>query len=66
MLKLGLKLDRVHTYKDLNLSQLKEKITWLIEKTNRNSLNFAKLQGQLILVVIVNLGLNGYFLESEK
>jgi hypothetical protein len=44
MLKHGLKLDRVHTYKDLSLSQLEEKMTWLVEITTGSSLNFARLQ----------------------
>ena len=33
MLKYGLKIDRVHTYKDLCLSQMEEKIIWVIEMT---------------------------------
>ena len=56
MLKYGLKVDRVHTYVDLSLSQLEEKITWAIETTTSKFLNFAKLQEQFALVVIVNHG----------
>ena len=44
MLKYGLKLDRVHTYKDFSLSQLEEKITWIIEKTTGDPLSNAKLK----------------------
>ena len=44
MLKLGLKLDRVHICKDFSLSQLEEKVTWVIEKTTGNPLSFAKLK----------------------
>ena len=33
MLKYGLKLDRVHTYKGFSMSQIDEKVTWVIEKT---------------------------------
>ena len=33
MLKHGLKLDRVHTYKGFSMSQVEEKIAWVIEKT---------------------------------
>ena len=65
MLKQGLKVDRVHTYRDLSLSQYEEKITWVVETTTGNSLSCAQLQDKLALVVIVNLG-DGYFLESEK
>ena len=65
MLKYGLKVDKVHTYKDLSLSQLEEKITWVVEMTTGNPLSFARLQGQFALVVIVNLG-EGFFLESHK
>ena len=65
MLKKCLKLDRVHTYKGLSLSQLEEKITWLIEKTTSSSLSYARLQDQLSFVVIINIG-HGYFLESQK
>ena len=46
MLKYGLKVDRVHTYADLSLSQLEEKITWAIETTTGKFHNFAKLQEQ--------------------
>ena len=66
MLKLGLKLDRVHTYLDLCLSQLEEKITWVIEKTTGNPLSFAKIKRELALVVIINIGYMGFFLETEK
>ena len=44
MLKYGLKLDRVHTYKDLCLSQMEEKVTWVIEMTTGSPLNCAQLQ----------------------
>ena len=60
MLKYGLKVDRVHTYYGLSLSHLEEKITWVVEKTTDNPLSFAQLQGQLALVVIVNLGDGSY------
>ena len=43
MLKKGLKLDRVHTYADLSLSQLEEKITWVIEKTTGSPLSYDQL-----------------------
>ena len=33
MLKQGLKVDRVHTHVEFSLSQIEEKITWVIEKT---------------------------------
>jgi hypothetical protein len=65
MLKHGLKVERVHTYYGLSLSHLEEKITWVVEMTTGNPLSFAQLQGQLALVVIVNLG-EGFYLESEK
>ena len=39
MLKNGLKVDRVHTYKNLCLSQMEEKITWVIEITTNTTLN---------------------------
>ena len=66
MLKYGLKLDRVHTYVDLSLSQLEEKIMWVVEMTAFGTLNRAQQQEQIALVVIVNLGLNGFFMETEK
>ena len=44
MLKYGLKLDRVHTYKDLCLSQMEEKVTWVIEMTTGSPLNCAQFQ----------------------
>ena len=65
MLKHGLKVDRVHTYVSLSLSQLEEKITWVMEKTTSKPLNLTKLQGQFTLVVIVTLG-DGFFLKTEK
>ena len=64
MLKQGLRLDRVHAYKDLCPSQLEEKFTWVVEMTTGSSPSFARLQEQLALVVIVNLGW-GFFLESN-
>ena len=39
MLKHGLKVDRVHTHIDLSLSQIEEKITWVIEMTTGSRLN---------------------------
>ena len=55
----------VHAECYFALSHLEEKITWVVEMTTGNPLSFAQLQGQLALVVIVNLG-DGFFLESEK
>ena len=66
MLKYGLKIDRVHTYKDLCLSQMEEKITWVIEMTTGSPLNCAQLQEQLALVVIVNIGFMAFFWETEN
>ena len=65
MFKKGLKLDRVHTYVDLCLSQLEEKITWVIEMTTGSPLSSVQLQEKLALVVIVNISA-GILLESEK
>ena len=39
MLKYGLKVDRVHTYKGLSLSQQEEKVMWVIEMTALRTLN---------------------------
>ena len=44
MLKYGLKVDRIHTYVDLSLSQLEEKIMWVIEMTAFGTLNRAQQQ----------------------
>ena len=44
MLKNGLKLDRVHTYVGLSLSQQEEKIMWVIEMTAFGTLNRAQQQ----------------------
>ena len=66
MLKQGLKLDRVHLYRDLSMSQLEEKITWVIEMTTGSPIDHIRLQEQLALVVIVNIGSGGFFLETEK
>ena len=38
----------------------------MIETTTGNPLCFAKLKEQLALVVIVNIGYKGFFLETEK
>ena len=66
MLKQGLKLDRVHTYQDISHSQLEEKITWIIEMTASSLTSYKQLQKKLALVVIINIGERGYFLESDK
>ena len=65
MLKQGLRLDRVHTFTCLCPSQLEEKFTWVVEMTTDSSASFARLQEQIALVVIVNLG-DGFFLESSQ
>ena len=44
MLKYGLKVDRVHTYEDLSLSQQEEKIMWVIEMTAFSTFNRAQQQ----------------------
>jgi hypothetical protein len=44
MLKYGLKLDRVHTYVGLSLSQQEEKIMWVVEMTEFGTLNRAQQQ----------------------
>ena len=44
ILKHGLKVERVHTYVKLSLSQLQEKITWVIEMTTGSCLNCDQLQ----------------------
>jgi hypothetical protein len=44
ILKQGLKLDRVHTYEDLSISQLEEKFTWVAEMTTGGSSGFSRLQ----------------------
>ena len=66
MLKHGLKLDQVHAYRDLSMSQLEEKITWTIEMTSGSNLRGAKHQEKLALIVIINIGDAALFLESEQ
>ena len=45
---------------------MEEKIIWVIEMTTGSPLNCVQLQEQLALVVIVNIGEGGFFLETEK
>ena len=65
MIKYGLKLDQVHAFKGLSMSQYEEKITWVIEKTSFGIRNCSQLHEQFALVVIIHLG-HGFFLESNK
>ena len=39
---------------------------WVVEKTGFSSINCARQKEQIALVVIVNLGERGFFLETEK
>ena len=66
ILKYGLKVDRVHTFESLSLSQLEEKITWVIEKIIDVPLCYARAKEQLALVFIINLGEKGLYLETKK
>ena len=59
-------MDRVHTHIGLSLSQVEEKLTWMKEMTTRRRFSRPELWEQLTLLVIVNLGEYGLFVESEK
>ena len=48
------------------MSQLEEKITWVIEMTSGSHSRGAELQEKLALVVIINIGDAALFLESEQ
>ena len=64
MLKKSLKVERVHTYINLSFSQMKEKTTWVIEKTTSN-LDRVDSKKSPYFVVIANCSHAGLFAESQ-
>ena len=66
MLKKALKLDRVHIFGDISLSQLLEKMDFLTEFGLTN--DHLKTQGleKRILITIISLSKEGLFVESDK
>ena len=61
MLKEGLKVSRVHSYVNFSLSQILEKITWIIEKTSRSYFSKVNHQKPINLITIVCIGEQGLF-----
>ena len=66
MLKEGLKVDKVHQFLNISQGQIEEKITWLSEKTYFSHFYKTKSKQPLTLVVIINIGENGLFIETIK
>ena len=66
MLKKALKLDRVHIFGDISLSQLLEKMDFCTELGLAN--DYLKIQGleRRILISIISLSEEGQFVESDK
>ena len=65
MLKKALKLDQVHAYGDLSISQFKEKMDLLIEFTVHNQLDYKQPNTQ-ILVTVISIAQSGIFVESNE
>ena len=64
MIKKALKLDQVHLYGDLSMSQLKEKMDLVNEVTVHNQLNNKQPNTQ-ILITIISLAMDGILAESD-
>ena len=64
MLKKALKLDQVHTFGNLSMSQLKEKMDLVTEVTVYNQ-HSNKQPNTQILIVIISIAMNGILAESE-
>ena len=64
MLKKALKLDQVHTYGDLSVSQLREKMDLVTEVTAYNQLKNKQPNTQ-VLITIISLAHKVILAESE-
>ena len=66
MLRKALKLDRVHTFCDISMSQLLEKIDFLIELTLKSDHDTNQRSKITTLVSIISLSFKGLLAESDK
>ena len=66
MLYQALKLDRVHAFGDISISQLFEKIDYLIELTMKNDLNTIIGQKPATLICIFSLSGARFTFTREK
>ena len=66
MLKKALKLDQVHIFGDISMSQLLEKIDFVIERTNINQLNREQKLKPQMLITIISLAEFGWLFETDK
>ena len=64
MLKKALKLDQVHIFGDLSVSQLLEKMDLMTELTVYNQLKENKANTQT-LITMISIAWNGILTESE-
>ena len=64
MLKQALKLDQVHTFGDLSMSQLLEKIDLMTELALFNQFN--STQPTQTLIFIISLAWNGLLTECDQ
>ena len=65
MLKKALKLDQVHTFGDLSMSQLLEKIDYVVEMIFLNQIKNTQAKTK-ILITIISLAKNGILAESNS
>ena len=65
MLVKALKLDQVHIFGDLSMSQFLEKIDFSIERVKFNQLKKTQLKNQT-LVTVISLARDGILVESNK
>jgi hypothetical protein len=65
MLVKALKLDQVHIFGDLSMSQLLEKIDFSIERVEFNQLQKTQMKNQT-LVAFISLARKGILAESDK
>ena len=65
MLKKALKLDQVHTFGDLSMSQLLEKIDYAVEMIFLNQIKNTQAKTK-ILITIISLAKNGILAESNS
>ena len=66
MLKEALKLDQVHVFGDVSMSQLVEKVDSMTERTYYNDKELNKTQPKTqTLIMIISLAYYGIFAESD-
>ena len=65
MLEVALKLDRVHTFGNISLSQLLERMNWVTEMAIINANVNEFRQKKLMLIVVISLGNHGLLVETE-